>query len=425
MLFCSVLLPIQFAVDPGPLFEIGPTRALMGAWLLGASLHLVVHGRLAEHGKASYPLLAIILVYLLSSSVSAAMSVKPLVSFYAVVGREIIEQFLLFYVFIYYFRSPGFFRRLRLTLYAATVFVILFAVGEQIARANPFLPFYPDDFYQYRAGMLRVRATFFHPIALGCYINLIFPFALVDFLLTKRMDKRVALAALMLGMLAVSFMTVSRGPWLTLAMEVGIFIIWLSRKHLARLFLILVASGLIISTAFLAYQTNETVHRLFRPVINPTQVEEWSTEYYRYVVVRSIIRYLAQERLLFGFGPNSFSFAGVEAQYASHSRVLTAPDQHYARIAFEYGAVGATLFVILIGAGTWKTVAAIRRTRDRPDQQLYAVAAFGTVVAFIVENLTVSMFTMYPLGMLFWMHVALACALPMPRETRRGKELPL
>lgn len=413
LLACSALIPITAGVKLGPLPYIGPTRALMGAFFLAALLHRVFRGPLVPGARPGWPLMSFIGLYLASGFVSSLFSVEPLVSVYAMIGREILEQIVMFYLFVTFLQTPGFFRRLRLVLYAAAVAVCLFAFVEQAARANPFLVFYDDEFYDFRAGLLRVRSTFFHPIALACWLDFMIPLALIDFLREERGDRKVLYAGLMLLMTLTSIMTVSRAPWIALGLQVSIIALHLSRHRLNRLAVLGIAGGIVLLLAVLAYNVNEEVHQLLRPMLRPTEVTESSTEYYRWVVIRTVLGYLTEDRIAFGFGPNAFSFAGIEASFSDHSRALTAPDMHYARLAFEYGFVGLVLFLLLMAAVVIRCLRAVQRAPDE-EQRLWALSAFGATLGFVIVNLTVSMYTMYPLGLFFWMWVAVAVVIPLP-----------
>ncbi len=422
LIACSVLIPITAGVKLGPLPYIGPTRALMGAFFLAALLHKVFRGPLAPGARPGWPLLPFIALYLASGFISSLRSVEPLVSVYAMIGREILEQIVIFYFFVAYLQTPGFFRRLRLVLYATAVVVCLFAYVEEIVRFNPFLRFFEDEFYDFRAGILRVRSTFFHPIALACWVNFVFPLALIDFMRESRGDKKLLYASLMALLGLASIMTVSRAPWFALGLQVLIIALHLSRHRLNRLAMIGISGCIVIVFAVLAYNVNEDVHQLLRPMLRPTEVTESSSEYYRWVVIRTVLGYLTTDRIAFGFGPNAFSFAGLMASFSDHSRALTAPDMHYARLAFEYGFVGLGVFLLLMLAVVVRCLKAVRQAPTE-EQRLWALCALGATFGFVIVNLTVSMYTMYPLGLFFWMWVAIAVAIPMPPMPGRASGL--
>jgi len=402
----SVLVTLDLAVDVGPLPRIGPTRVFMGAFLLGLFLRLLVFGTLVPGYRAVWPLFGGACLYIASSLVSTFVSVAPMVSIYAVFGREILEQLLFFYLFLYFLQVPGFWRSLRNALYFATFITCLLAYAEVYAGTNPLIPFIPDGWLDFRAGILRARSTFFHPIAYACFLNLVFPFVVVDFLNTRRNERRVALAVLGIAILVAALFTVSRAPWIILALEVAGLVLWECRRDLRRMAFIVTLGCIAVGAAFLSYQLNETVQDLFEPFINPSKVEEGSTEYYRVVVFEAVWERVQSARIFFGYGPNAFNYADIEVTYNNTTRIIQEPDLHYARILFEFGAIGSGLILLLIFRGIGRGVHNLRRSE--PEQQRWIIAALAGVVGFVLVNFTVSMFSMFPLGMIFWLSMAVA-----------------
>lgn len=412
LLFVSVLLPMDLAIKPGNLPRIGPTRVLMGAFYFGVLLRIFINKRLHDQGRADFPLAVLLTVYLASAFASAATSVSPLTSVYAVIGRELFEQFLLFYIVLYYLRVPGFFERMKTVLYWATILVCLFAFVEVVIQDNPLLGFYEDAWIDYRLGIPRCRSTFFHPIAMACYLNLVFPFILVDFTRPGTGMQRAVRSALFVAVLVTSALSVSRGPWICMGIEAGIFLLWRSWRHTTRMVLVGTALGLSLAVGMVAYNTSAPVNKLLRPMLDPASLDESSSEYYRWVVVKAVWEKMDRSRILFGFGPNAFHLSNVQAEYSDHIQTLKAPDQHYARLVFEYGLCGGALFCLLLLRAVGICARGIRRGAG--GDAAWAVGALMAVVGFISVNMTVSMFPMYPLGMLFWLWVAVARAAGRP-----------
>lgn len=402
----SVLITLDLSVAVGPLPRIGPTRIFMGAFLIGILLRALVHRSVLPGYPAVLPFFGGACLYIASSLVSTAMSVAPVVSIYAVLGREILEQLLLFYLFLYFIQVPGFWRQLRNALYVVTLLTCLFAFYEVYTGTNPLLPLIPDSTLDFRAGILRCRSTFFHPIAYACYLNLIFPFVLIDFLGAKRIERRLATGALGILILVAALLTVSRAPWIILALETAGLVIWIFRGDLRRLVFLLTLGLIAIAFAILAYQLNGTVRGLFEPFINPGKVDQGSTEYYRVVVFEAVWERIQSPRMFFGYGPNAFNYADIEVTYNNTTRILQEPDLHYARNLFEFGAVGSGLILLLIFRAIWRS---FRATAGQSrQQQNWTMAALVSVMGFLLVNFTVSMFSMFPLGMIFWMCLAVA-----------------
>ena len=409
----SILSPIDFAVKLGGMPRMGPTRAVMLAFLAVWLLRLVVHGRLWERGRLPWlPLKWFILLYLSTGYFASLFSISPATSLMAVTGRELLEQFIMFYLFIYFLEDREFAARLLRVVFYATVLVCLFALFEELTHINPLLDYFPvheEEKVFYRAGLLRVRATFFHPIALGCYILLILPLALAEFIRTRGGERPRGLVPL-LGLLALTlFLTVSRAPWAFAFFELGIFLAWKTWKNVYRLFLISVLGALCVIGAVLAYQLNDTVHGLFEPIV-ADKPGEGTPAAYRVLLRDTVLEQMKSRRAVHGYGPNAFDLVGLRAGYGGQELILKSPDNHYARMLLEYGLPGTGALVLLLAGACGVCLRSARRLEGRG--RVVAVGCLASVAAFALVNWTASMFTMYPLGMIFWMVVALAWRLP-------------
>ena len=212
--------------------------------------------------------------------------------------------------------------------------------------------------------------------------------------------------ALGTAILIAALLTVSRAPWIILALEVAGIVAWECRRDLRRMAFIVTLGFIAVTIGFLSYQLNDTVRDLFAPFVNPGQVDEGSTEYYRVVVVEAVWERVQSSRIFFGYGPNAFNYADIEVTYDNTTRILQEPDLHYARILFEFGLVGSVLILLLVGRGIWRGIGSLK-TATRENQR-WVLAALAGIVGFVLVNFTVSMFSMFPLGMIFWMAMAVA-----------------
>jgi len=200
-----------------------------------------------------------------------------------------------------------------------------------------------------------------------------------------------------------------------LAMEILILCAWRSHRDVVRLMTLGVVATLVFSFFVGLYLFEPHFHRLFYGIVHPTRIGDEATEYYRWILIKAIWQQMMDggdilQRVLLGYGPGAFQKAGVEASFSTHTRALQAPDLHYVRLAFEYGVIAAVMFGgLLLGAlvHSWR---AIRRHAGSSRARL-AVACFCSLLGFIAVNFTVSMFPQYPLGMLFWMVLALSLCL--------------
>ena len=410
----SILVSIDIAVKHDPFPRVGPTRILLAALYIGTLLNWWLKRSPERLSLRQLPLLRPILLYAAAVVISASMSIVPLQSYYAAF-TDLVEQFFLFYLFVNYLRQPDFGRRVTNVLFGTTALVCLFAFLEELTRVNPlarFFDVFDDDLS--RGGLLRVRATLYHPIALGCFIALVFPFVLSALIREPKGKKKIALAVLLIAMLATSFLTVSRGPWLAILFEVSLFLAWWAWRNPYRIVVIGLTLAFAVS-AFALLRTNHDFDRRVSPILNPNQfslerTNEASSEYYRIALLKAVTDRLAGSRWVYGFGRGTFYLADVESNYDNVDHVLSAGDSHYILFLLETGVVGLAALTLLLLAAL--RICAQRVLALSGDGRLLALASLGAVAGFIWNNSTASMFPVLPLNLVFWLSVALAATLP-------------
>lgn len=407
----SILVPVDLAPQMEPLPRLGPTRALLGAFLAGW-LARVLMERL-ERRPPRLPLLGAWLLYLGATALSTMVSIEPMRSVLFSISL-IVEQLLLFYIFARQASEPGFDRAFLTTVLAATIAVATGALYESLTQHNPIFLIYPWETVDYRMGLLRVRSTFFHPIALGTFVTLALPFLVVDAGTSRGIRRVVAAAAVALA-LVTSFLTFSRGPWLAQLLGLGLLVAWWTRGRPARVTAVVTLLAVVAGVALVLATTLAPIGEAVRVVLDPNRVSqgglsEASSEYYRIALFEAVFDRLSRAEWLYGLGPGTFYLADVESTYAGHQHVLTAPDSQLAKLLLEQGLLGTASFLVLMAAAVTACSRAARRAS--PARAPLLVASLAAVSGFLVANLTVSMFFLLPLALLFWAAVGLAVARP-------------
>lgn len=224
----TILVPVEIATRLGSLPRIGPTRAVVGVFLILYLARELLAKNSIGRSTGSSGITFFIVLFFLSMLSSFFMSVDPATSFYFLMDEFVI--FCLFLVFMRVIPNDDNWLVLKRTLYAVTAVVCLFAIFEFLTHINPLisLMFTPDDEGSrvVKLGLWRVRGTFYHPIAFGVFLNLIFPFVLVD-VIEHKGPVRVMLLILFTFIIVAQFFTVSRGPWLVMIFSFGM-IYWLN-----------------------------------------------------------------------------------------------------------------------------------------------------------------------------------------------------
>lgn len=404
----SILIPVDLALKVDVLPRLGPTRGMVAAFLLGAFLHHKTRTGIFKSVKGS-TLAVPIALYFVAAFISTIFSAVPLKSAYSFISL-IFEEFLFFFAFVYFAAQERFRVNLKKTLLWTTIVVCLFAFYEEVSHYNPILLIYPEEEMLFRGDILRVRSTFFHPIAFGCFLSFIFPFLLAEFIQTNNYARKYVVALLLMCVLVASFLTVSRGPWVSFLLSSLIFIVWWTRRNLNRKMLAgAVICIFLIFSIFFASLSRDISKSPVGKIINPSglswrHIDEDSSEYYRIALFKAVVDRLKGSRWIYGFGPGTFHLAQVESVYAGHEHVLTAADSHYIRLLFEFGLLGVLTFLLLLGAILSLTIQTIRKAQER--DKPFALASAGAIFGFLLTNISVSMFGYLPLHLLFWLSVA-------------------
>ena len=286
----------------------------------------------------------------------------------------------------------------------------LFALLEKFFQFNPLAGFFGVEDDLFRGGLLRVRATLYHPIALGCFIALVFPFVLSALIREPRGRKKTALGVLLAAMLITSILTVSRGPWIAILLESSIFVAWWAWRNMRRVAMIGFAL-VFVATAFALLRTNDAFDQKVAPILNPDQfslerTNEASSEYYRIALLKAVIDRLEGPRWIYGFGRGTFYLADVESNYDNTDHVLGAGDSHYVLLLLETGIAGLSAFLLLLFAALG--TCARRALKADGHYRLIALAGCAAAAGFILNNITVSMFPVLPLSLVFWLSIAVA-----------------
>jgi O-antigen ligase len=406
----AILLPPDLSFQYQNFPRIGPTRILLVALLTGWFIRFGVDYRLKSIRCAEFPLLLGIGSFLAASTISAVLSVAPLVTFYAVIGRELLEQYMLFYIFYHYFLKEANWSSFSKSLFWTTTAVCVFALYELVFLTNPLLPYITDAQLEFRGGFLRIRSTFFHPIALGCYLNLVFPLVVADLACSGRGLRRIFLIFLLCAILVTSFFTLSRGPWICLLLEIVMMVLWFCRRKMTTIVIVLSWGIALIFSILIIYNISGGFAQKVSSLLNPNQIDlskidETSSEFYRIQLVRSALTKMEGGRWIYGYGPNAFFLSDVRAEYSDHVIVLDSPDNNYIRLLLENGFLGIASFFMLLTMLLIKIIDTIRNSSGKG--KLLSFACLTSLLGFIIANTSVSMFNMFPLGTLFWIIGAL------------------
>lgn len=291
-----------------------------------------------------------------------------------------------------------------------------------------------DPFHQGAAQ--RVQSTFGNPLFAASFLAMALPLSLglaMFYGLARKTPWASApwVAASAVQLLAVLF-TLSRGPWLALAVGLAAWLalVWLAagRRPLLRAGLLLGAALLLALPAALTPAPSASgaagdagVVGRASSIYSEARGGSISGRLYIWQRTLAVITdrpwvepespWLLPFRHLFGYGPDLFLYA-LPLRWAPQSQEVVNASAHsyLLQVTVELGLVGALAFVALVAALAGCGVAALRRRPLAPEHGLACAALLSALVVRVAEQLTgvarVSDMT------LFWAVAGALAALP-------------
>lgn len=407
VLLIAICVPVEvaFKVDPFP--RIGPARIMMAILIATWLLNIVTAKENIFGLIIRIPFSKSILAFAGAGIISTVFSIHIKQSIFTY--STILLEFFAFYIILIFYQSDRNFRRnIHLSLFFLTFILCILSVVEQLVQYNPLCDLIDFADLDYRAGLLRVRATFFHPIAFGCYLAFMAPLVLSYYYRTTVKQHRFMLVVLLFMMTVALLMTVSRIPLVIYISEITAMSLWRNR-HNTRKIIIYASLGLcLLSSALLFGSVSDELSDTVVPFLNPNNVtishlDESSSEYYRIALLKAVVRYMHGARWLIGYGPGVFYIADIESRYAGHDHILTAADSFIIKLLFEHGITGLAAFVFMVFITVLTLVRKARRAEAT--QAMIITASYIAITGFFLQNITVSMYFIMPLGMLHWLAV--------------------
>ena len=254
----------------------------------------------------------------------------------------------------------------------------------------------------------RIKTTFPHPILFANALALGIPWALYLLGLAKTAAQKAFLWVAFILMSWNMYKTLSRGPWLALALSLFLLLLFSSgglRKHLVVIALLTV-SALIIRPGVW-----ETLHNTYIETLDPESARGGSYQY-RYDLMRLARQELAKDprRAVWGFGPNSFPELDLEAENpdTAHWDKFESCDSAFVEVALDTGYVGLFLVAALLLRAAllaWKGF----KTIPRPANFLSLLFLIN-IGAYTFMMLSVENFGWGQQTLMFWILIALSVA---------------
>jgi O-antigen ligase len=256
----------------------------------------------------------------------------------------------------------------------------------------------------------RIRSTFPHPILFGNGLALGIPWVLYLISLAKTGTQKVFLWVALVLMAYNLYRTSSRGPWLALVLS---FVLLLIFSHGSIRKYLMIIAFVTFATMILRPGVVKSLQDTYRETRNPDSVRGGSYQY-RYELMRAGVHALSGDfrRSLWGFGPESFYFLGLEEQipYTDKTEVLVSCDNAWVEIMIETGYVGLFLVATLILSAAFLSWRGFK-TLSPPGNSLCLVF-LANLGAYAFMMIGVANFGWGQQAFMLWIILALAVVYP-------------
>jgi O-antigen ligase len=415
LVFLLPVLPIQFSSAIGQgLPLVTASRLLLMAGLLAGLLNVAL-GRLSVRSSGIELGIAVWLLACLASlpaSIDATTSRLRLIS-------ELTEYVGLFYlVFLAFDR-----RTYQIPLVAL---VLAGAVNAALGMADSLFGFNPlrdlpggreqlVSVGDIRLGLARAQGTFQHPVFLAVSLAMVVPVAYALYVTGHRALRGIGLPILAL-LTAGLLLTLTRSAWLAAAGATLLVFVWLVRRY-PRYWWHAYWVALAIAVAAVFFPVKVGHLGGFMSDLTVTQSTRSSaTTGYRLLLAKQVAE-KAGDRPVTGYGLGTFGSVGITGVYEGRVMSLSSPDNHFLRVIIETGYLGLAAFLAMLSVIAYRGLQTVARTPVFGDR-LLAVSILGSLVAFVLINVSVSAYSIAQTGFVFWILTALLLRLRVDPPSR-------
>lgn len=250
------------------------------------------------------------------------------------------------------------------------------------------------DLEMFGSSSNRVYSTFGNPNVFGEYLILLIP-VVFSLMLTVR-DKRIKAFCLLCCILSCASLiyTQSRGCWLAFILAFSLYLIFIDRRFLLLLLVLIVASPYIMP---------DFVVKRFMSIGN---MQDTSTSYRVYIWLGTLN--MLSDYWFCGVGLGGEAFSKVYTFYSYSS--VSAPQAHnlYLQIISEMGISGFLSFVMIILFWFKDAVSAyFSASNKKSEETVLLLGLCAGMTAFLIQGLFDYVFYNYRLVMTFWIMLAL------------------
>jgi len=410
--FLVVVLPLEARIEVPGMFRLTAYRIAVATL---AVLWVAFGNRAPRSDKlGAFPLMLLMVLYLGWCVVSTLNSVV-LATSAKVTLSLILDVYLVAYIFWKSVTRIETVHKVLSGLVAGLFVCCLFGVVERYTgwRVINLFPQIQHHFMPGVGGVTgtggRLQSTFPHPILFGNALALGVPLALYLLSQAKSLLQRAWLWLAIVLMFHNLYKTMSRGPWLGLALSLVLLFLFSKGPVRKSLWVIGV---LVLASLIIRPGVWHTLRNTYTATADPDS-PRGSSYQYRYDLMRIGLHAVTADlrRALWGFGPESFYDLGLETQSATDKTVpVESCDSAVVEIMVETGFVGLLLVTALLTQSSWLS---LRRflSLPKPANSLSLVFCIS-IVAYGFMMLSVENFGWGQQTYMLWILMVLSILYP-------------
>ena len=414
--FVFVLIPRDAAIQIPGLFDLTTQRIVLMAL---AVMYLVLPRSKGPATSLDATFKWLIVAHIAWCAVSTANSIVPMLSLKKMVS-EVLEYYLLFYIFLKSISRTETIKRILFAIVGAIIVSSCFGAIEAYSNWSV-MGWFPSVAHSFDGWSTvgeasgrdaRVASTFANSILFGAGLTMGIVMTLCLLKTANTAGKKIFLWGGLLLMFLNIYKASSRGPWLALAISLGILFAF--EKGRVRRYLGAIA---VLAVAVLVIRPGvwDTVANIYRATFDP-QSPLGSSYEYRYALKDLTTLTLSRDitRAIWGYGMESFYYLGLEGTlYGKPYRFLSC-DSAWLECLMETGYVGLLIIASILFTPAWYAWKSLRKAPDRT--QLYFITV---MVSYYFMMLSVAMYAWGQTGYILWMVIAVSLAYGRQRMPER------
>jgi O-antigen ligase len=428
--FLVTVLPGEARFDFWGLFVLTTTRAAIATL---AVLYIVLGNKHPNSDRSNrLPLKYLLILYIGWRMVATANSIVFTTSLKTVLS-DTLEFCLVYYIIAKSLSKVETVRKILAAFVAALAVCCVFGALDYYAHWKV-IDLFPTVVYRFTPGVGgrmpdsgRIKATFGHAILFGNALALGIPWALYLLGMAKTAAQKVYLWLAIIMMAWNMYKTQSRGPWLALVLS--LLLLFIFSQGSLRKYLVVIAL-LTVSALIIRPGVWDALKSTYVDTGNPDSVRGGSYQY-RYDLMRVAREALAEDprRAVWGFGPESFYYVGLEGEDSTTGRIakFESCDSSFVEVAVDTGYVGLFLLAALLIKVAFLSLKGFT-TVPRPANFLCLLFLIN-IAAFAFMMFSVMNFGWGQQALMLWILMALSVVYPRLAEAenvaKRGAVIPL